>query len=174
MGTFVDQLWGILDRKSNILSTKMADIWKVPLCSSVQGCHLYRASLEVHRCYLPEFPALRRSPKFALLSTTFRSLELTAFLAKWAILHIVQCPLGLAPLGLATILGLATRNSGFLDDQYINSTLGLATYIGFSDLNRVDKNWSLNPAGTVFENDAIFRIKCAMCANSCQYTHYDL
>ena len=54
------------------------------------------------------------------------------------------------PRVLATILDLATRNSGFLDDQYINSTLGLATYIGFSDLNRVDENWSLNPAGTVF------------------------
>ena len=54
------------------------------------------------------------------------------------------------PLGLATILGLANRNSGFLDNQYMNSTLGLATYIGFSDLNRVDENWSLNPAGTVF------------------------
>ena len=61
----------------------------------------------------------------------------------------VQCLLGLATLGLATILGLATRNSGFFDDQYINSTLGLATYIGFSDLNGVDENWSLNPAGTV-------------------------
>ena len=47
-------------------------------------------------------------------------------------------------------LGLATRNSGFLDNQYINSTLGLATYIGFSDLNCVDENWSPNPAGTVF------------------------
>ena len=55
----------------------------------MQGCHLYRASLEVHRCYLPEFPALRRSPKFALLGTTFRSSEVTAFLAKWAVLHIV-------------------------------------------------------------------------------------
>ena len=29
------------------------------------------------------------------------------------------------------------------------ATMGLATYIGFSDLNRVDENWSLNPAGTV-------------------------
>ena len=63
----------------------------------------------------------------------------------------IQCPLGIATLGLATILGLATRNSFFLDDQYINSTLGLATYIGFSDLNRVDENWSLNPAGTVHD-----------------------
>ena len=62
---------------------------------------------------------------------------------------IIQSLLGLATLGLATILGLATRNSGFLDDQYINSTLGLVTYIGFRDLNRVDENWSLNPAGTV-------------------------
>ena len=62
----------------------------------------------------------------------------------------IQCPLGLVTLNLATILGLATRNSGFLDDQYINSTLGLATYIGLSDLNRVDENWSVNPAGTVF------------------------
>ena len=50
---------------------------------------------------------------------------------------------------LATILGLATRSSGFLDNQYINRILGLATYIGFSDLNRVDENQSLNPAGTV-------------------------
>ena len=31
----------------------------------------------------------------------------------------------------------------------MNSTLGLATYIGFSDLNRVNENWSLDPAGTV-------------------------
>ena len=62
----------------------------------------------------------------------------------------VQWPLGLATLGLATFLALATRNLGFLDDQYINSTLSLATYIGFSDLNRVDQNWPLNPAGTVF------------------------
>ena len=30
----------------------------------------------------------------------------------------------------------------------MNSTLRLATYIGFSDLNRVNKNWSLNQAGT--------------------------
>ena len=60
----------------------------------------------------------------------------------------IFCPIQ-CPLGPATILGLATRNSGFLDDQYINSTLGLATYIGFGDLNRVDENWSLNPAGTV-------------------------
>ena len=51
------------------------------------------------------------------------------------------------------IMGLATRNSGFWDDQYMNSTLGLATYIGFSDLNRVDENSSLNPAGTVFANE---------------------
>ena len=61
--------------------------------------------------------------------------------------RILQCPLGLATLGLAIILGLATRNSGFLDNQHMNSTLGLATYIGFSDLNRVNENWSLNPAG---------------------------
>ena len=65
---------------------------------------------------------------------------------------IVQCPLGLATSSSATILGLATRNSGFWDDQYMNSTLGLATYIGFSDLNRVDENWSLNPAGTAFHS----------------------
>ena len=37
--------------------------------------------------------------------------------------------LNAVPLGLAIILGLATRYSGFLDDQYINSTLGLATSI---------------------------------------------
>ena len=42
----------------------------------------------------------------------------------------IQCPLCLATLGLATILGLAT-------------------FIGFSDLNRVDENWLLNPVGTV-------------------------
>ena len=44
--------------------------------------------------------------------------------------RIVQFPLGLATLGLAT------RNNGLLDDQYINSTLGLATYTvpaGFSN-----------------------------------------
>ena len=33
---------------------------------------------------------------------------------------------------------------------YIQCPLGLATYIGLSDLNRVDENWSVNPAGTVF------------------------
>ena len=71
-------------------------------------------------------------------------------LVTWSPLSImfwVQCP-----LGLATILGLATRNSGVLDDHYTNNTLGLATCIGFSDLNRVDENWSLNPAGTVLKN----------------------
>ena len=67
----------------------MADIEKVPLCSSVQGCHLYRVSLEVHRSYLPKFPALPRSPKIALVSTLMSS-EPTAFLAKRAISHIVQ------------------------------------------------------------------------------------
>ena len=41
----------------------------------------------------------------------------------------LQCLLGLATLGLATILGLVTRNLVFLEDQYINSTLGLATSI---------------------------------------------
>ena len=74
----------------------------------------------------------------------------------------VQFPLGLATLGLATILDLVIRNSGFLDNQHINSTLGLATYIGFSDLNRVEnENWSLNPVGTVLSfkttgNESIF------------------
>ena len=70
----------------------------------------------------------------------------------------VQCPLGLATLGLATILGLATRNSRVLDDQYINSNLGLATYIGFSDLNHVDEKWSLNlPASQVFADPLRFQ-----------------
>ena len=39
---------------------------------------------------------------------------------------MIQCPLGLA-------------------------NLGLATYIGFSDLNRVDENWWLNSAGTLLQ-----------------------
>ena len=47
-------------------------------------------------------------------------------------------PAGFSDLGFSDHFGF--RNSGFLDDQYINSTLGLATYIGFSDLNRVDEN----------------------------------
>ena len=80
---------------------------------------------------------------------------------------IIQSLLGLATLGLATILGLATRNSGFLDDQYINSTLGLATnYIGFSDLNRVDKNWSPNPSGTVLA--PWFSTNCSPWLSVCQ------
>ena len=40
-----------------------------------------------------------------------------------------------------------TVPAGFSDDQYINSTLALAAYIGFRNLNRVDENWSLNPVG---------------------------
>ena len=82
LGPLVGQLWRILDRKIYIFTTKMADIKKVPLCSSVQGCLLCRVSLEVHRSQQPKFPALRRSPKIALLSSKLRSSEPTAFLAK--------------------------------------------------------------------------------------------
>ena len=41
-----------------------------------------KASLEVLRSQLPEFLALWRPPKIALLSIICRSLKLTAFLAK--------------------------------------------------------------------------------------------
>ena len=71
---------------------------------------------------------------------------------------LIQYLLGLATLGLTTILGLTTRNSRFWNDQYINSILNLATYIGFSDLNCVNKNWSLNPEGTV---------QCTRCQEAC-------
>ena len=57
---------------------------------------------------------------------------------------LIQCPLGLATLGLATILGLSTRNLGVFGRLIYKYNLG------FSDLNRVDESWLLNPAGTVF------------------------
>ena len=58
---------------SLVSRTKMADIEKVPLCRSVQGCRLYRVCL--YRRYQPKFQALPRSPKIAFLSTIFLPLS---------------------------------------------------------------------------------------------------
>ena len=53
------------------------------------------------------------------------------------------------PARFSDLLWFSDQKHGFLDNRYINSSLGLATYSGFSDLNRVDENWQQNPAGTV-------------------------
>ena len=53
------------------------------------------------------------------------------------------------PARITDLLWFSDQKHGFLYNRYINSSLGLATYSGFSDLNRVDENWQRNPAGTV-------------------------
>ena len=61
--------------------------------------------------------------------------------------------LDITDLGFSNLFGFGDQKSVvFLDDQYINNTLGLATYFWFSDLNDVNNNWPLNPAGTVFSS----------------------
>ena len=45
--------------------------------------------------------------------------------------------------------GFSDQETGFLVNQGIYNTFGLATYIELSDLNSVDENWPLNPAGTI-------------------------
>ena len=78
---------GYQTEKSTFLTTKMANIEKVPLCSSVPGCPLYSVPLEVHRRYQPKFPASRGLPKLLLLVS-----EPIAFSSKMS--HFEHCAMG--------------------------------------------------------------------------------
>ena len=62
----------------------------------------------------------------------------------------ITVPAGFSNLGFSDHFGFSDQKLGvFGPPIYKNRTLGLATYIGFSHLNRVDENCTLNPVGTV-------------------------
>ena len=60
-----------------------------------------------------------------------------------------KVPAGFSKLMFSDFLALATREPKSLDNHYLSRALGLATLDVFFDLNLVDENWPLNPAGTV-------------------------
>ena len=62
----------------------------------------------------------------------------------------------------ARISELGFSDQFFGQPIYINRTLAFATYIGFSDLNRVNENGMLNPTGTVLKRKPYFRAGLAL------------